>query len=50
ARSVIVVRSEVTVKKTKKTSTETRYYLSSQEPQERTPAHGLARWFAEEGR
>jgi len=31
------VRSEITVKKTSKTTTETRYYLSSQEPQERTP-------------
>lgn len=33
-----MVRSEITVKKTGKTSTETRYYLSSEEPQERTPA------------
>ena len=31
------MRSEITVKKTDKTTTETRYYLSSQEPQERTP-------------
>lgn len=29
ARSVIVVRSEITVKKTGKTTTDTRYYLSS---------------------
>jgi len=33
-----VVRSTFTIKKTKQTSTETRYYLSSAEPQERTPA------------
>lgn len=38
-RSVVVVRSEITVKKTQKTTTETRYYLSSLEPQARTPAH-----------
>jgi len=38
ARSVVVVRSEITVKKTGKTTAETRYYLSSAEPQERTPA------------
>lgn len=36
-RSVVVVRSEITVKKTGKTTTETRYYLSSLEPQARTP-------------
>lgn len=39
ARSVIVVRSEITLKKTAKTTTETRYYLSSLEPTERTPEH-----------
>lgn len=38
ARSVIVVRSEVTIKKTGKTTHDTRYYLSSAEPDERTPA------------
>lgn len=32
------MRSEITVKKTAKTTTETRYYLSSLEPAERTPA------------
>jgi len=32
------VRSEITAKKTAKTTTETRYYLSSLEPAERTPA------------
>ena len=37
ARSVIVVRSEITVKKTGKTTTDTRYYLSSAERDERTP-------------
>jgi predicted transposase YbfD/YdcC len=44
-RSVVVVRSEVTIKKTGKTTTESRYYLSSAEPHERTPAqwHGLVR-------
>lgn len=36
-RSVAVVHSEITVKKTGKTTTETRYYLSSLAPQERTP-------------
>lgn len=34
----MVVRSEITVKKTGKTTTETRYYLSSQDPTDRTPA------------
>lgn len=45
ARSVVVVRSEITVKKTGKTSAETRYYLSSAEPGERMPAqwHQLVR-------
>lgn len=37
ARSVIVVRTEVTIKKTGKTSPETRYYLSSDQPAEHTP-------------
>ena len=36
ARSVIVVRSERTVKKTGQTSTESRYYLSSALPEEHT--------------
>ena len=36
-RSVVVVRSEFTVKKTGQTTTETRYYLSSLAPKERTP-------------
>ena len=40
ARSVIVVRSERTVKKTGQTSTESRYYLSSALPEE----HPDARW------
>jgi predicted transposase YbfD/YdcC len=45
ARSVIVVRSEVTIKKTGETTHDTRYYLSSAEPAERTPAQwqGLVR-------
>jgi len=38
ARSLIVVRSEVTFKKTGETTTDTRYYLSSAERDERTPA------------
>ena len=42
ARSVIVVRSEITLKKTAKTTTDTRYYLSSAEPDERTPAQWQA--------
>jgi predicted transposase YbfD/YdcC len=36
------VRSEVYTKKTKQTTHETRYYLSSQEPAERTPAQWQA--------
>jgi predicted transposase YbfD/YdcC len=36
ARSIIVVRSEITVTKTAKTTTESRFYLSSQLPDERT--------------
>ena len=45
ARSVIVVRSATTYKKTGKTKTETRFYLSSAEPADYTPAqwHGLVR-------
>jgi predicted transposase YbfD/YdcC len=39
---VVVVRSEVDTKKTGKTTTETRYYLSSQEPGERTPSQWQA--------
>lgn len=41
-RSVLVVRSEVTLKQTATTTTETRYYLSSAEPGERT----LEQWHA----
>jgi predicted transposase YbfD/YdcC len=40
ARSVIVVRSVRTIKKTGHTSTESRYYLSSTPPQE----HRAERW------
>lgn len=36
ARAIVVVRSERTIKKTSQTSQESRYYLSSQLPQERT--------------
>ena len=45
ARSVVVVRSEVTEKKTGKTTADSRYYVSSAEPAERTPAQwqGLVR-------
>ena len=45
ARSLGVVRSEVIVNKTGETTTESRYYLSSQRPDERTPAqwHQLIR-------
>lgn len=45
ARSVIVVRSEITRKKTGQTTTETRYYLSSLEPAELNPTqwHQLIR-------
>lgn len=41
ARSVIVVRSERTVKKTGQTSTESRYYLSSALPEEHTDERWL---------
>lgn len=45
ARTVVVVRSEVTTKKTGQTTTDTRYYLSSAERDERTPEQwqGLVR-------
>ena len=45
ARSVIVVRSEITIKKTVKTTTDTRYYLSSAERDEHSPEQwqGLVR-------
>lgn len=45
ARSVIVVRSETIFKKSGETKRETRYYLSSAEPAERTDAqwHQLVR-------
>ena len=45
ARSVIVVRSATTYKKTGETKPETRYYLSSAEPADYTPAqwHALVR-------
>jgi predicted transposase YbfD/YdcC len=42
ARSLIVVRSEVYTKKTAITTKETRFYLSSQAPQERSPAQWQA--------
>lgn len=38
ARSIAVIRSSRTVKKTGATTEETRFYLSSLEPAERTPA------------
>lgn len=41
ARSLIVVRSERTIKKTGQTSVESRYYLSSREAEEHTPAQWL---------
>jgi predicted transposase YbfD/YdcC len=41
ARTLIVVRSERTVKKTGQSSTESRYYLSSASPQDYTPAQWL---------
>ena len=41
ARSLIVVRSQRTIKKTDQTSTESRYYLSSAEPQDYTPRQWL---------
>jgi predicted transposase YbfD/YdcC len=54
ARSVVVVRSRRTEKRTQKTTTETRYYLSSLDPEERTPTqwHSLIRghWAGVENR
>lgn len=42
ARSLIVVRSEQTVKKTGRTTTEARYYLSSMPAQDQRPERWLA--------
>jgi predicted transposase YbfD/YdcC len=42
ARTLIVLRSERTLKKTGATTTESRYYLSSAPPQARTPGQWLA--------
>lgn len=54
ARSLVVVRSEVYTKKTGLTTHQTRFYLSSLEPAERTPAqwHQLVRghWAGVESR
>lgn len=54
ARSVVVVRSRRTEKRTQKTTEETRYYVSSLDPEELTPAgwHGLIRghWAGVENR
>jgi predicted transposase YbfD/YdcC len=41
ARTLIVVRSQRTIKKTGATSTESRYYLSSAQPDQYTPAQWL---------
>jgi predicted transposase YbfD/YdcC len=41
ARSLIVVRHERTIKKTGQSSVESRYYLSSREAEEHTPAQWL---------
>ena len=41
ARSLIVVRSQRTIKKTGQTSTESRYYLSSTPPKEQRPERWL---------
>ncbi len=41
ARTLIVVRSERTVKKTGQSSTESRYYICSPSPQDYTPAQWL---------
>ena len=45
ARSVVVVRSQRTVKRTQQTTQEIRYYVSSLDPEERKPKewHGLIR-------
>ena len=37
SRSIVIIKSERTTKKTGQTQRETRYYLSSLEPKERTP-------------
>jgi predicted transposase YbfD/YdcC len=54
ARSVVVVRSRRTEKRTQKTTEESRYYVSSLDPGELTPAgwHGLIRghWAGVENR
>lgn len=54
ARSVVVVRSRRTEKRTQKTTEETRYYVSSLDPEELSPAgwHGLIRghWAGVENR
>ena len=54
ARSVVVVRSRRTEKRTGKSTEETRYYVSSLDPEELTPAgwHGLIRghWAGVENR
>ncbi len=54
ARSVVVVRSRRTVKRTEKTTEETRYHVSSLDPDELSPAgwHGLIRghWAGVENR
>ena len=42
ARSIVVVRSETTDKKTGEVSKDTRYFVSSAEPRERTPAQWQA--------
>jgi predicted transposase YbfD/YdcC len=41
ARAIVVVRSERTIKKTSQTSQESRYYLSSQLPEEHTEEQWL---------
>jgi len=37
SRTIVTIKSTRTIKRTAKTSTETRHYLSSQSPQERSP-------------
>lgn len=41
ARTIVGIRSTRTVKSTGLTTTESRFYLSSQEPSERTPEHWI---------
>jgi hypothetical protein len=41
ARSILIVQAQRTETKRARTSVETRYYLSSLEPHERTPAQWL---------